>query len=140
MNPTRYVETRNSSGLGFSNGLALHDNGDYVSYDDYKSLLDAYTAISEDLTAAQGQIADAQSVIERYTWNPIETIPKDGTEVLAMRSHGWITKGQYYDNPFGRKDTVIENTSGNWWSASFWMHVPNEFSVDVWAKETDNPA
>jgi len=39
--------------------------GDYVSYDDYKALLDAYTAICENLTAAQGQIADAQSSIDK---------------------------------------------------------------------------
>jgi hypothetical protein len=65
MNPTRYTETRNSSGLGFSNGLSPDENGNFIGWDDYKRLLDAYTAICEDLTAAQGQIADAQSSIDK---------------------------------------------------------------------------
>jgi len=57
-------------------------------------------------------------------WQPIETAPKDGTEILTIRSNGFIGKGVWYDNPFGRKDTVIENASGKWWSVTHWMPLP----------------
>ena len=58
------------------------------------------------------------------TWQPIETAPKDGIEILTIRSNGYIAKAVWYDNPFGRTDTVIENASGNWWSVTHWMPLP----------------
>lgn len=57
-------------------------------------------------------------------WQPIETAPKDGTEILTLRSNGHIAKAIWYDNPFGRTDTVIENASGKWWSVTHWMPLP----------------
>jgi hypothetical protein len=57
-------------------------------------------------------------------WQPIETAPRDGTEILTIRSNGYIAKGRWYDNPFGRQDTVIENESGKWWSVTHWMPLP----------------
>ena len=62
---TRYNVTENRDGMGFSNGLSLDHNGDYVSYSDYEKLKRAYDALSEDMTAAQGQIADAQAALDR---------------------------------------------------------------------------
>ena len=57
-------------------------------------------------------------------WQPIVTAPKDGTEILTIRSNGYIAKAVWYDNPFGRTDTVIENSSGKWWSVTHWMPLP----------------
>ena len=57
-------------------------------------------------------------------WQPIETAPKDGTEILTIRSNGYIAKGVWYENPFGREDTVIDCASGKWWSVTHWMPLP----------------
>ncbi len=90
--------------------------------------LGEYTEVPTGLIHA---IDDLHLALSEYTnhdnqspWRPIETIPKDGTEVIAIRSNGWITKAVWYDNPFGRKDTVIENASGKWWSVTHWMPLP----------------
>ena len=64
-------------------------------------------------------------------WQPIETAPKDGTEILTIRSNGHIAKGVFYDNPFGRKDTVIDNSSGKWWSVTHWMPLPSPPTGDA---------
>lgn len=63
-------------------------------------------------------------------WQPIETAPRDGTEILTIRENGYIAKGVWYDNPFGRTDTVIENASGKWWSVTHWMPLPPPPSVE----------
>lgn len=57
-------------------------------------------------------------------WQPIETCPKDGSEILTIRLNGYIAKGVWYKNPFGRVDTVIENATGKWWSVTHWMPLP----------------
>ena len=57
-------------------------------------------------------------------WQPIETAPKDGTEILTIRSNGYIRNARWYDNPFGRKDTVIDCADGKWWSVTHWMPLP----------------
>ena len=62
---TRYNVTENHDGMGFSNGMSLDDNGDYVSHSDYGKLKRAYDALAEDMTAAQGQTADAQTALDR---------------------------------------------------------------------------
>ena len=58
-------------------------------------------------------------------WQPIETAPKDGTEILTIRSNGYIRNAKWYDNPFGRKDTVIDDADGKWWSVTHWMPLPS---------------
>ena len=58
-------------------------------------------------------------------WQPIETSPKDGTEILTIRSNGYIRNAKWYDNPFGRKDTVIDDADGKWWSVTHWMPLPS---------------
>jgi len=58
------------------------------------------------------------------TWQPIYTAPKDGTEVLTLRSSGYVAQGRWYNNPFGNLDTVIDNRSGRWWTATHWMPMP----------------
>lgn len=73
-------------------------------------------ALSAALTSSQAETAAA--------WQPIETVPRDGTEILTMRSNGYIRNARWYDNPFGRKDTVIDNADGKWWTVTHWMPLP----------------
>lgn len=56
-------------------------------------------------------------------WQPIETAPKDGV-FLAPNANGDWMKVRRYDNPFGNENTVIHSASGNWWSPSIWMPLP----------------
>ena len=120
---TRYNVTENHDGMGFSNGMSLDDNGDYVSHSDYEKLKRAYDALAEDMTAAQGQIADAQKLLGNGVWQPIKTAPKDGTifdvwlsvddtcndapkriancryendELQYLHSHGWFPVFAFY--------------------------------------------
>jgi hypothetical protein len=58
------------------------------------------------------------------SWQPIETAPRDGTEILTVRSNGYIQNAKWYDNPFGRKDTVIDDADGKWWPVTHWMPLP----------------
>jgi hypothetical protein len=57
-------------------------------------------------------------------WQPIETAPRGGTEILTIRSNGYIRNAKWYNNPFGRKDTVIDDADGKWWSVTHWMPLP----------------
>ncbi len=90
--------------------------------------LGEYHEVPNDLVhaidALHGALSDYTNGGSQNPWQPIESIPKDGTEVIAMRSNGWITRAVWYNNPFGRTDTVIENASGKWWSVTHWMHLP----------------
>lgn len=63
--PARWKVTPNHDGMGFSNGLSPDENGDFVSFRDYEKLERAYNVLAEEMTAAQGQIADYQAAIER---------------------------------------------------------------------------
>jgi hypothetical protein len=60
----RYTTTRNPDGLGFSNGISLDSDGEFVAYSEYEKLERAYNALAEEMTAAQGQIAEAQQYLE----------------------------------------------------------------------------
>jgi len=60
----------------------------------------------------------------QLTWQPIETAPKDGTVILTLRKNGRIAPAVWYDNPFGDKNTVIDNSSGKWWTVTHWMPLP----------------
>jgi hypothetical protein len=68
------------------------------------------------LTASKAETAAA--------WLPIETAPRDDTEILTIRSNGYVRNAKWYDNPFGRKDTVIDDADGKWWTVTHWMPLP----------------
>ena len=77
------------------------------------------------------------AALEAMQWRPIETAPRDGTEILTIRENGFIGKAVWYDNPFGRKDTVIENASGKWWSVTHWKPLDAPPAPEA-AKEVDH--
>lgn len=54
-------------------------------------------------------------------WMPIETAPKDGTKFYAIDKYGNLSLVQWYDNPFGKQNTVINNWTGKWWTVDYWM-------------------
>ena len=57
-------------------------------------------------------------------WRPIETAPKDGTDIIALSRSGYVERVKWYDNPFGNKDTVINTATGKWWTAVGWIPLP----------------
>lgn len=53
----------------------------------------------------------------------IDSAPS-GVEFLAEDRNGDWVKVERYDNPFGFKNTVINNRTGKWWSPERWMPTP----------------
>ena len=56
-------------------------------------------------------------------WQDISTAPK-GVLMLTRRANGRIDVAKLYDNPFGKKNTVIDEWSGRWWTAIHWAPIP----------------
>ncbi len=113
----------------------LHPSFDlFFDIKDYGSLASAYLQLCNDkelmeaLCKSHGVTLPIHNLPEERVdvmeWQPIETAPKDGTGMLTIRSNGHIAKGTWYDNPFGRKDTVIDTATGKWWSVTHWMPLP----------------
>lgn len=57
------------------------------------------------------------------TWQPIETMPKEGNFVALDQDNETATVDRY-KNPFGEEHTVINRRTGRWFSPIAWMPLP----------------
>lgn len=111
---TIYAEPTRHEVIRWAESALRNSSIDHIDEDLISDFKDGLSA----LAVAMGQLVPAQ------TWQPIETAPKDGTEILYRRRNGRIGQGVWYDNPFGNPNTVIDPMSGRWCSPTHWMPLP----------------
>jgi hypothetical protein len=85
---------------------------------------DSDQGTSEDMREAAAMLEDAATLIERTSWQPIATAPKDGTEILACDEIGTLTYVVEWNEPH-------DGTRGYWMDrhyceehVAWWMPIP----------------
>lgn len=71
-------------------------------------------------------------------WQPIETAPRDGTEILVQYDHGSVEKLVFSDNSWRQACDGTLKVTGK--GVLFWMPLPKAIGIKrsiVWYKATD---
>lgn len=75
---------------------------------------------ADDYMAAEGPCQEAADALEWMTWRPIETAPKDGSDILLYCPSGDILTANWDGTGWS------DNARGSWrgFDATLWMPLP----------------